>query len=69
MDDRRPGIDIRIVIWLEPGVVPTPTPAGPVKRDGYALMGAFALAFPTPTCMKDHESVEAGRAQMEDEFN
>ena len=37
------------MIWLKPGVVPPLTPAGPVKRDSYALMGAIALAFATPT--------------------
>ena len=64
VDDRRPGI----LIWLNPGVVPPPTPAGPVKRDWYMLMGAFASASATPTCMGDHESLEAGGARVEEEW-
>ena len=67
MDDRRPGI----TIWLNPSVVPPPTPAGPVKRDWYALIGAFASAFATPTRMGDHlklESLEAGGALVEEEL-
>ena len=53
---------------LNHDVVPPPTPAGPVKRDQYALMGAFASAFATPTCMEDHESLEAGGALVEEEL-
>ena len=64
MDVRRPGI----IIWLNPGVVSPPTPAGPVKRDWHALMGAFASAFATPTRMGDHESFEAGEALEEKEL-
>ena len=64
MHDRKPGIEIR----LNPGVVPPPTPAGPVKRDWYTLMGAFASAVATPTCMGDHESPEAGEALVEEEL-
>ena len=64
MDDRKPGIEI----WLNPGVVPPPTLAGPVKRDWYTLMGAFASAFAMPTCMGDHESLEAGEAPVEEEL-
>ena len=41
VDDRKPGMEI----WLDLGVVPPPTPTGPVKRDWYMLMGAFASAF------------------------
>ena len=29
-----------MTMWLNPGVVPPPTLAGPIKRDWYALMGA-----------------------------
>ena len=54
--------------WLNPGMVPLPTPAGPVKRDWYALMGAFALAFATPTRVGDHESLQAGGALVEEEL-
>ena len=64
MDDRSPGLSI----WLDPGVVPPPTLAGPVKRDWYMFMGAFAFAFATPTCMGDHESLEAGGALVEGEL-
>ena len=53
------------MIWLNPGVVHPPTPAGPVKQDWYTLMGAFASAFTTPTCMGDHESLAAGGALAE----
>ena len=63
VDDRRPGI----VIWPKPRVMPLPTLAGPVKRDWYALMGAFASASATPTRMGDHESLEAGGARVEEE--
>ena len=58
MDDRKP----RTEIWLDPGVVPPPTRAGPVKRDRYLLMGAFASAFAIPTFMGDLVSLEAREA-------
>ena len=45
------------MIRLNPGVSPPPTPAGPVKRDWYTLMGAFASAFATPACTGDHEGI------------
>ena len=51
------------MIWLKPG--PPPTLAGPVKRDGYTLMGAFASAFATPMRMGDHESLGPGEALVE----
>ena len=63
MNDSKPGI----VMWLTPGVVPPPTPTGPVRRDWYALMGAFASAFTTTTRMEDQESLEAGGARVEEE--
>ena len=62
VDGLKPGIQI----CLNPGVAPPPTPAGPVKRDWYTLMGPFAVA--TPTCMGDHESQEAGKAPVEEEL-
>ena len=63
MGDRR-----RIIAtWLNPAVVPPPTPAGTVKRDWYALMGAFAATFATATRMGDHKSLEAGGALVEKE--
>ena len=46
------------MIWLDPLVVPPPTPADPLKRDWYTLMRAFASAFATPTCTGDQESLE-----------
>ena len=64
MDDRRHGI----AIWLNPGVVPPPKPAGLVKRDWYTLMGAFASAFATPTRLGDHESLEGGAAPVKEEL-
>ena len=64
MEDGRP----RPCIWLNPDVVSLPTPAGHVKRDSYTLMGALASAFATPTCMGDHESLEAGGALVEEQM-
>ena len=63
VDDKRP----QILICLKPDLVPTPTQTGPVKRDWYTLMGAFASAFATPTCMVDHESLEPGGARVDEE--
>ena len=62
MDDRRPGRSI----WLNPGVLPPPTPADPVERDWYASLGAFASAFATPKRMGKHESPEAEEALVEE---
>ena len=56
------------MILLNPGVLPPPTPAGPVKRDRYPSMGAFASAFATPSRMGDHESLEAGGGLVEEEW-
>ena len=64
MDDRWP----RIVIWLNPGVVPPLTLTGPVKRDWYAFMGAFVFDFATPTRMGDHDFLEAAGAPVEEEL-
>ena len=55
-------------IWLNPVVVPSATPEGPIKRDWYALTGAFASAFATPMRMGDHVSLEAGGALVEEEL-
>ena len=65
VDDRKPGMQI----YLNPGVVPPPTTADPVKSDRYALMGAFASVFATPTRMGDHESLGASEARVEEELN
>ena len=64
MDERRP----RLSIWLDPGVVPPPTPAGPIKPDWYTLVGALASVFATPTCMGDHETLEFGGALVEEQL-
>ena len=64
VDDRNPGM----AIWLKPAVAPPPTPAGPLKSDRYALVGAWALAFATPTRMGDHESLEAEGLLVEEEL-
>ena len=64
MDDRWP----RIVIWLNPGVVPPLTLTGPLKGDWYALMGGFASAFATPTGMGDHDALKAAGALVEEEW-
>ena len=56
------------MIWLNPGVVPLPALAGPVKRDGYTFMGAHASAVVRPTCLGDHESLEAGEALVEEQL-
>ena len=67
VDDRRPGI----AIWLNPGVVPPPTPAVAVgcitalgTRPVY-VNGRICFGSITPTCMGDHESLEAGGALVE----
>ena len=54
------------MIWLNSGSLPPPTKVGPVKRDWYMLMGTFASAFATPTCMGEHESLQAGEALVEE---
>ena len=67
MDDRRPGIAIR----LNPGVVPLPTPAVPLGcitalgEGSVYVNGRICFGSATPTCMGDHESLEAGRALVE----
>ena len=57
-----------MIIWLNHGVVPPPTPAGPVKRNWYASMHAFASTFATPTGMGDQESHEAEEALVQEEL-
>ena len=63
------GPELRI--WLNPGVLPPPTPAvalgcitalgrGPVYVNGRICFGSTR-----PTCMRDHESLEAGGALAE----
>ena len=67
VDDRRPGI----AIWLHPGVVPPPTPVVALgcitalgRRPVY-VNGRICFGSATPTCMGDHESLEAGGALVE----
>ena len=57
--------------WLNPGVVPLPTPAVDLgcitalgKRPVY-VNGRICLASATLTCMGDQESLEAGGALVE----
>ena len=56
-------------MWLESGAVPPLTPAYPVRKDWYTLLGAFASAFGTSTCIWDHELLEAGEVRVEEEWN
>ena len=58
-------------MWLNPGVVPPPTPAVALgcitalgRRPVY-VNGRICLGSATPTCMEDHESLEAGGALVE----
>ena len=63
------GLEFRI--WLNPGVVPPPTPAVALgcitalgRRPVY-VNGRICFGSATPTCMGDHESLEAGGALVE----
>ena len=63
------GPELRI--WLNPGVVPSLMPAVNLgcitalgKRPVY-VNGRICFGSPTPTCMGDHESLEAGGASVE----
>ena len=58
-------------IWLSFGVVPPPTPAVALgcitalgRRPVY-VNGRICFGSATPTCMGDHESLEAGGALVE----
>ena len=67
VDDRRPGI----AIWLNPDLVPPPTPAvalGCITALGRRLVyanGRICFGTATPTCMGDHKSLEAGGALVQ----
>ena len=67
MEDRRPGI----AIWLNPGVVPPRTPAvalgciTALERRMVHVNGHICFGSATPTCMRDHESLEAGRVLVD----
>ena len=70
MGDRRPGI----AISLNPGVVPPPTAAvalgclTALGRRPVSVHGRICFGSATPTCMGDHESLEAGGALGEVEW-
>ena len=70
MEDRRPGI----AIWLNPGVVPPPTPAvalgciTALERRMVHVNGRICFGSATPMCMADHEYLEAGGALVEEEL-
>ena len=63
------------MIWLNPGVVPPPTtPAvalgcitAPERRMVH-VKGRICFSSATPTCMGDHESLEAGGVLVEEEL-
>ena len=63
-----------IAIWLNPGVVPPPTPAvalgciTALERRIVHVNGRICFDTATPTRMGDHESLEAGGALVEEEF-
>ena len=67
MEDRRPGI----AIWPNPGVVPPRTPAvalgciSALERRMVHVNGRIYFGSATPTCMGDHESLEAGGGLVE----
>ena len=71
MDER--SLELRI--WLNPGGVPLPTPA--VKLGCITALGTrpvygngrICFGSATPTCMRDHESLEAGGALVELKLN
>ena len=62
VDDGRP----RTAIWLNPGVVPPPSPA--VGHRLVCVNGCICFGSATPTCMGDHKSLEAGGALVEEEL-
>ena len=66
------GPELRI--WLNPGVVPPPTPAvdlgciSALGRRPVYVNGRICFGSATPTCMGDHESLEAGGARVDEEW-
>ena len=61
-------------IWLNPGVVPSPTPAVPLgcitalgRRPVY-VNERICFGSDTSACMGNHESLEAGGALVEEEL-
>ena len=67
------GPELRI--WLNPGVVPPPTPAvdlgciTALVRKLVYVNGRIFFGSATPMCMRNHESLEAGGALVEVKFN
>ena len=67
LEDRRPGI----AVWLNLGVVPPRTPAvalgciTALERRMVHVNGRIRFGSATPTCMGDHESLEAGGVLVE----
>ena len=63
------GPELRI--WPNPGVVPPPTLAvalgciTALGRRAVYINGLICFGSATPTCMGDHESLEAGGALLE----
>ena len=63
-----------IAIWLNPGVVPPRTLAGALgcitalERSMVHVNGYICFGSATPTCMGDHESVEAAGVLVEKEW-
>ena len=70
MEDRRLGI----AIWLNCGVVPSCTPAvalgciSALEKRMVHVNGRICFGSATPTCMGDHESLEAGGVLVEEEW-
>ena len=62
-----------MAIWLNPGVVPSWTPAGALgcitalERSMVHVNGRICFGSAMPTCMGDHESLEAGGVLVEQE--
>ena len=59
VDDRRRGT----AIWLNPGVVPSPTPA--VGHRPVHINGRICFGSATPTCVGDQKSLEASGRRFE----
>ena len=62
------------MIWLNPGVVPPPTPAvalgciTALERRMVHVNGRICFGSATPTYMGDHGSLEAGGVLVEEEW-
>ena len=66
------GLELRI--WLNPGVLPPPTPAvnlgciTALRRRPVYVNGRICFGSATPPCLGDHKSLEAGGALVEGEL-